>query len=151
MLRVAGRRLFYVSQRSSTATSFVLSRDHTVSDGGDSSSATRSNPSADISCFNSYHRSLIRGKPIYKPFLSLSLSLDWFQFWFLVLIEWFFEKIVFFLLAIPGNDLDSLYQIYEMIRWNKICFFFVLHSMKLGRLFRARCVPFRFILLLAAE
>ncbi|CAH2072850.1 unnamed protein product, partial [Thlaspi arvense] len=55
------RRLFSVSQRSSSATSFVLSRDHTLSDGGDSSPAPRSVPSADLSCFNSYHRSLIRG------------------------------------------------------------------------------------------
>ncbi|CAL9230155.1 unnamed protein product [Arabidopsis halleri] len=61
MLRVAGRRLFSVSQRSSTATSFVLSRDHTLSHGGNSSSASRSIPSADLSSFNSYHRSLIRG------------------------------------------------------------------------------------------
>ncbi|CAH8327861.1 unnamed protein product [Eruca vesicaria subsp. sativa] len=60
MLRVAGRRLFSVSQRSSTATSFALSRDQTLSDvGSDSSSATRSVPSADLSRFASYHRSLL--------------------------------------------------------------------------------------------
>ncbi|KAJ4908439.1 Ubiquinol-cytochrome C reductase iron-sulfur subunit [Raphanus sativus] len=53
MLRVAGRRLFSVSQRSTNATSFVLSRDHTLSDGGGDSSL----PSADVSRFDSYHRS----------------------------------------------------------------------------------------------
>ncbi|KAL0874485.1 hypothetical protein Bca101_024190 [Brassica carinata] len=57
MLRVAGRRLFSLSQRSSTVSSFALSRDHTLSDGGDSSSSPRS----DLSRFDSYHRSLIRG------------------------------------------------------------------------------------------
>ncbi|KAF3545773.1 hypothetical protein DY000_02000527 [Brassica cretica] len=58
MLRVAGRRLFSVSQRSTNATSFALSRDHTLSDGGgdSSSSATRS---PDLSRFGSYH--LVRG------------------------------------------------------------------------------------------
>ncbi|KAF8061277.1 hypothetical protein N665_1207s0016 [Sinapis alba] len=63
MLRVAGRRLFSLTQRSSTASSFALSRDHTLSDGsGGSSSATRSLPSADLSRFDSYHySSLIRG------------------------------------------------------------------------------------------
>ncbi|CAN6805889.1 hypothetical protein Bca4012_000635 [Brassica carinata] len=62
MLRVAGRRLFSVSQRSSTATSVVLARDYTtISNGGDSSSTPRSVPSADLSSFKSYHRSLIRG------------------------------------------------------------------------------------------
>ncbi|KAF8047121.1 hypothetical protein N665_3197s0007 [Sinapis alba] len=63
MLRVAGRRLFSLTQRSSTASSFTLSRDHTLSDGsGGSSSATRSLPSADLSRFDSYHySSLIRG------------------------------------------------------------------------------------------
>lgn len=49
------------SQRSSTVTSFVVSRDHILSDGGDSSSAPRSVPSADLLSLNSYHRSLIRG------------------------------------------------------------------------------------------
>ncbi|ESQ41287.1 hypothetical protein EUTSA_v10014363mg [Eutrema salsugineum] len=61
MLRVAGRRLLSVSQRSSTASSFALSRDHTLSDGGDSSSAPRSVASAGLSYFNSDHRSLLRG------------------------------------------------------------------------------------------
>ncbi|KAF8118131.1 hypothetical protein N665_0006s0127 [Sinapis alba] len=58
MLRVAGRRLFSVSQRSTTnATSFLLSDGF---GGGDqSSSATRPLPSADL---DSYHRSsLVRG------------------------------------------------------------------------------------------
>ncbi|CAN6805888.1 unnamed protein product [Brassica oleracea var. botrytis] len=61
MLRVAGRRLFSVSQRSTNATSFALSRDHTLSEGGgdSSSSATRSVPSPDLSRFGSYH--LVRG------------------------------------------------------------------------------------------
>ncbi|KAG2334179.1 hypothetical protein Bca4012_016428 [Brassica carinata] len=64
MLRLAGRRLLSVQQRSSssTATSVVLARDYTIiSNGGDSSSTHRSVPSADLSSFNSYHRSLIRG------------------------------------------------------------------------------------------
>ncbi|CAH8325049.1 unnamed protein product [Eruca vesicaria subsp. sativa] len=62
MLRVAGRRLVSLQQRSSTATSFVLSRDHSISkEGGDGRDSTRSVPSADLSCFNSYHRSLLRG------------------------------------------------------------------------------------------
>ncbi|KAF3504006.1 hypothetical protein F2Q69_00044945 [Brassica cretica] len=57
MLRIAGRRLLSVQQRSSTATTFVLSRDHTIDS---SPAAPRSAPSADLSSFNSYHRSLIR-------------------------------------------------------------------------------------------
>ncbi|KAG2239571.1 hypothetical protein Bca52824_091631 [Brassica carinata] len=63
MLRVAGRRLFSLSQRSSTVSSFALSRDHTLSDGGDSSSSPRS----DLSRFDSYHRSLIRGRFCSEP------------------------------------------------------------------------------------
>ncbi|KAF8118129.1 hypothetical protein N665_0006s0125 [Sinapis alba] len=64
MLRIARRRLLSVQQRSSsTATSVVLARDYTIiSNGGDSSSTPRSVPSAHLSSFNSYHRSLlIRG------------------------------------------------------------------------------------------
>ncbi|CAH8327963.1 unnamed protein product [Eruca vesicaria subsp. sativa] len=61
MLRVAGRRLLSIPQRSSTASTFVLSRDHTIDSSSSSSTAPRSVPSADISAFNSYHRSLIRG------------------------------------------------------------------------------------------
>ncbi|CAG7891575.1 unnamed protein product [Brassica rapa] len=62
MLRVAGRRLFSLSQRSSTVSSFALSRDHTLSDGGGSSSSPpRSVPSTNLSPFDSYHRNLIRG------------------------------------------------------------------------------------------
>ncbi|KAF3504005.1 hypothetical protein F2Q69_00044944 [Brassica cretica] len=60
MLRIAGRRLLSVQQRSCTATTFVLSRDHTIDS---SPAAPRSAPSADLSSFNSYHRSLIRGLP----------------------------------------------------------------------------------------
>ncbi|KAJ0230747.1 Cytochrome b-c1 complex subunit Rieske-1 [Hirschfeldia incana] len=62
MLRVAGRRLFSLSQRSSTVSSLALSRDHTLSDGVvDSSPSPRSVPSTDLSPFASYHRSLMRG------------------------------------------------------------------------------------------
>ncbi|KAF2589832.1 hypothetical protein F2Q70_00038979 [Brassica cretica] len=60
MLRVAGRRLFSVSQRSTNATSFALSRDHTLSDGGGDSSSSAV-PSPDLSRFGSYH--LVRGLP----------------------------------------------------------------------------------------
>lgn len=73
MLRVAGRRLFSVSQRSTNATSFVLSRDHTFSDGGGDSSL----PSADLSRFDSYHRSsLIRGLSFSNlGFISISIPI----------------------------------------------------------------------------
>ncbi|XP_010530791.1 PREDICTED: cytochrome b-c1 complex subunit Rieske-4, mitochondrial-like [Tarenaya hassleriana] len=61
MLRVAGRKIFSLSQRSSTASSFALSRNLPVFDGCDSFSVSRSESSPDPFCFHSDLRSLIRG------------------------------------------------------------------------------------------
>ncbi|XP_010556084.1 PREDICTED: cytochrome b-c1 complex subunit Rieske-4, mitochondrial-like [Tarenaya hassleriana] len=61
MLRAAGRRFLSLSQRSSTASSFALSRNLPSFDGGDASSFRRSESSPDPFCFNSDLQSLIRG------------------------------------------------------------------------------------------
>ncbi|KAG2324160.1 hypothetical protein Bca52824_006888 [Brassica carinata] len=82
MLRVAGRRLLSVQQRSSTATSVVLARDYAIiSNGGDSSFTHRSVPSSDLSSFNSYHRSLIRDSsyPIFCGWKTCMRKMDVFS------------------------------------------------------------------------
>ncbi|XP_021900243.1 cytochrome b-c1 complex subunit Rieske-4, mitochondrial-like [Carica papaya] len=60
MLRVAGRRLSSLTWRSSQATSSIFSRNHSLSDGGDSS-IYRSVSSPNLLALNFDHRHLIRG------------------------------------------------------------------------------------------